>query len=270
MGETDAVAPLDIAATAETVATACQVMAERGLVEHVLGHISARVAPDHLLVRCRGPEEAGLAYTTSDDIRSVWLDGRADLGAWRAPNELPIHTEVMRRRPEVTAVVHAHPPAVVAASLLNDPLVPVYGAYDIPGARLAAGGIPQWQRSALVTTAELASDMADALGDRPVVLLRGHGLVSVASGPPATAIAQSVLQALAVDTLARTTLAVRSAGGIPVPISDADQEALPDLGGGFVVDTMWRHLTRRTIEWRYPGSRGEPPRLPSPWAGASA
>jgi ribulose-5-phosphate 4-epimerase/fuculose-1-phosphate aldolase len=247
---------VDVEATAEAaeaVATACQVMAERGLVEHVLGHISARVEPDHLLVRCRGPEEAGLAYTTSDDVRSVWLDGRAELGAWTAPNELPIHTELMRRRPDVTAVVHAHPPAVVAASLLDQPLLPVHGAYDIPGARLAAGGIPQWDRSALVTTPELAAGMADALGDRPVVLLRGHGLVSVASGPPATAVARAVLQAISVDTLARVTLAVRAAGGTPRPISDEDLAALPDLGGGFVVDTMWRHLTRRAAAWRHAG-----------------
>lgn len=257
-GSNGIVAPSDVGGIAEAIATACQVMAERGLVEHVLGHISARVEPDHLLVRCRGPEEAGLAYTTSDDVRSVWLDGRAELGAWTAPNELPIHTEVMRRRPEVTAVVHAHPPAVVTATLLDQPLQPIYGAYDIPGARLAADGIPQWERSALITTPALAGAMADALGDRPVVLLRGHGLVSVASGPPATAVARAVLQAVAVDSLARMTLALRAAGGTPTPISDEDLAALPDLGGGFVVDTMWRHLTRRAADWLYPGWRGAP------------
>jgi ribulose-5-phosphate 4-epimerase/fuculose-1-phosphate aldolase len=230
---------------AEVVATACRVMAERGLVEHVLGHISVRTGEDELLIRCRGPEESGLAYTTADDVRAVRFDGVGDLGAWTAPNELPIHTEVMRRRPDVAAVVHAHPPAVVTASLLDALLLPIYGAYDIPGARLAAGGIPVWNRAALITTPELAGAMADALGTRPVVLLRGHGLVSVAGGPPETAVAQAVIQALAVDALARMTLRVRSAGGTPAPISDEDLAALPDLGGGFVVATMWRYLQRR-------------------------
>jgi ribulose-5-phosphate 4-epimerase/fuculose-1-phosphate aldolase len=232
----------------EAVATACQVMAERGLVEHVLGHISARVSPGELLVRCRGLHESGLAYTTADDIRLVPMDGQRDLGAWSAPNELPIHTEVMRRRPAVTAVVHAHPPAVVAVSLLDVPLLPIYGAYDIPGARLAADGIPTYGRSALITTASLAGEMAAALGDRPVVILRGHGLVSAAEGPPQKAIAQAVLQAVAVDTLARTTLTIRQAGGTPRAISDEDLAALPDLGGGFNVDTMWRHMRRRTAD----------------------
>lgn len=236
------------AALAETVATACRVMAHRGLVEHVLGHISARISDDELMVRCRGRAESGLAYTTADDVRVVPFAGSRDLGGWTAPNELPIHTEVMRRRPGVSAVVHAHPPAVVALSLTGTPLLPIYGAYDIPGARLAADGIPVWDRSVLITTAALAGAMAEALDDRRVLILRGHGLVSVAEGPVETAVARAVLQAVAVDTLARVTLAVLSAGGTPRPISDADLAGLPDLGGGFNIDTMWRHLVRRTTE----------------------
>jgi ribulose-5-phosphate 4-epimerase/fuculose-1-phosphate aldolase len=232
-------------ALTDSVAAACRVMAAVGLVEHVLGHISARVGADELVVRCRGPHEAGLAYTVGADVRRVDFAGHGDLDGWAVPNELPIHTEIMRRRPAVTAVVHAHPPAVVAATLLDEPLLPIYGAYDIPGARLAADGIPMWERSALINNAELAGAMADALGDRPVVLLRGHGLVSVAEGDPIRAVRQAVLQAYAVDTLARTTLTVRQAGGVPAAISAADLAALPDLGGGFNVDTMWHHLLTR-------------------------
>jgi ribulose-5-phosphate 4-epimerase/fuculose-1-phosphate aldolase len=230
----------------EDVATACQVMAECGLVEHVLGHISVRVSADELLVRCRGPRESGLAYTTADDIRLVTLDGQPSLGDWTAPNELPIHTEVMRQRPGVTAVVHAHPPSVVAASLADVPIVPTYGAYDIPGARLAADGVATWDCSALIANRELAEQMVAALGDAPVVVLRGHGLVSVAGGEPRTAVARAVLQAIAVDSIARMSLTVLAAGGTLQPISDEDLAALPDLGGGFNVDTMWRHLVRRT------------------------
>lgn len=238
----------DPAELCELVATACQVMAETGLVEHVLGHISVRLSPEELLVRCRGPLEAGLAYTTADDIRLVGLDGSGELGGWRTPNELPIHTEIMRRRPNVTAVVHAHPPSVVALSLTGTPLLPIYGAYDIPGARLAADGIPVWERSALICTRELAEQMAETLGALPVVVLRGHGLVSVAEGPPATAVARAVLQALAVDSLARMALSVLQAGGTVQPISGDDLADLPDLGSSFNVDTMWRYLVRRTAD----------------------
>lgn len=232
----------------EAIATACQVMADCGLVEHVLGHISARNSPEEVLVRCRGEQESGLAYTTADDIRSVPLTGTPDVAPWTVPKELPIHRTVLRRRPEVTAVVHAHPPAVVALSLLDIGFEPIYGAYDMPGAALAAGGIPVWPRAALVQDDALAEEMADALGDRPVAVLRGHGLVSVAEGPPERAVAQAVVQGVAVERLARTTLDVLQAGGTPVRLSDEDLAALPDLGAGFTVDTMWRHLTLRTAE----------------------
>ncbi|MFI5894645.1 class II aldolase/adducin family protein [Actinoplanes sp. NPDC051513] len=235
------------AALTEAIATACRVMAAGGLVEHVLGHISARAGDHHLLVRCRGPREAGLSRTRPEDIKLVPIQGPAgDLDGWTPPNELPIHTGVLRRRPEVTAVAHAHPPAVVTHSLLDEPLLPVYGAYDIPGARMAAGGIPVWSRSALVTTDELAGAMAEAMGDRPVVVLRGHGVVSAAGGDdPVAAVRTAVLQAFALDTLARVTLAVRQAGGTPRAIGDDDLAGLPDLGGGFNVETMWRHLLTR-------------------------
>ena len=234
------------AALAATIATACRVMAHTGLVENVLGHVSARVSGDELLIRCRGRAESGLAYTTLDDVQLVPLTGSRDLGEWAAPNELPIHTGIMLRRPAVTAVVHAHPPAVVALSLTGTTLLPIYGAYDIPGARLAADGIPTWDRSVLINTGELAGAMAETLGDRPAVILRGHGLVSVADGPPEIAVPRAVLQAVAIDTLARTTLTVLAAGGTPRSISDQDLAGLPDLGGGFNIDTMWRHLVRRT------------------------
>jgi ribulose-5-phosphate 4-epimerase/fuculose-1-phosphate aldolase len=233
------------AEVAETIATACRVMAACGLVEHVLGHISARHGDAHLLVRCRGPHEAGLALTEPADVRLLPMTGSpGQLNGWAAPNELPIHRMTIKST-QSTAVVHAHPPGVVAFSLLDEPLLPIYGSYDIPGARMAADGIPMWNRSALITTDELAGEMVAALGDRPVVILRGHGLVSAAGGDPVTAVKTAVLQAIAVDTLARMTLAVRQAGGVPRAISDDDLAALPDLGGGFNVETMWRHLLTR-------------------------
>ncbi|WP_199835690.1 MULTISPECIES: class II aldolase/adducin family protein [unclassified Streptomyces] len=162
------------------------------------------------------------------------LDGEGDLPpGWRAPGELPIHSEVLWARPEVTAVVHAHPPAVVAATVAEPPWIPLIDSYDIPAARLAHEGIPVWPRSALIRRRDLGEQMAAALGDRPVAVLRGHSLVAVGTGAPAHAVAQAVTRALAVDSLARTTLAVASTG------------ALPDLGPAFNVSAMWRHLAAR-------------------------
>lgn len=229
----------------EQVALACRVLAATGLVEHVLGHVSVRVDAVRLLVRCRGPAERGLAYTTAEDVRLVNLDGCGETGAWSLPNELPIHTELLRQRPQCTAVVHCHPPAVVAASVAGLPWHPIVGAYDIPAARLAADGIPVWPRSVLIRRRDLAEDMARTMGDRPVVVLRGHGLVTVANGEPVTAVAAAVVRAVAVDSLARMMLAVASTGAPLLPITGDDLAELPDLGPAFNVDTLWRHLCLR-------------------------
>jgi len=222
-------------------ARACRVMALTGLVDDVLGHVSIRVDDGHLLVRCRSPAERGLLFTEPRDIRLLDLDGRGDPGdGYAPPNELPIHTELLRRLPQVGAVVHAHPPAVVAAGLAGIALRPIVGAFDIPAARLAAVGIPTYPRSVLIRRTELAVEMAEAMGSSPVCLLRGHGIVSVAATAP-----DAVLQAVSVERLARISLDVVAAGGTLQDVPAADMAELPDLGPDFNRVMLWRHHLER-------------------------
>ncbi|MDG2113458.1 MAG: class II aldolase/adducin family protein [Actinomycetota bacterium] len=222
------------------LALACRVMAHRGLVADILGHISWRVDADTLLMRCRSPREQGLRFTTAEDIKLIDLDGAAagpdELATHRPPNELPIHTEILRARPEVESVVHVHPPDVVVAAMSDIDLVPWVGAYDIPAMRLAERGIPVHPRAVLISRADLATEMIETLDDADVVVLAGHGLVSCGVSPQ-----DAMLKAMQVTELARLSLAVVSAGGQPTAISDADRAELPDLGAGFNHDVLWRH-----------------------------
>lgn len=197
-----------------------------------------------MLVRCRGPHERGLAWTEAQDVRLVTLDGSqaapGELDGWTAPSELPLHAEVLRRRSDVEAVVHAHPPAVVAADLAGLGIRPILGAFDIPGAKLAAGGVPVYSRSALIRSETLALEMIDAMGSRPVVVLRGHGVTAIGDSVP-----QAVLRVLSVDAIARMSLTVVSAGGTLRDISDEDLAELPDLGSSLNLEIAWRHELSR-------------------------
>ena len=226
------------------LAEACRVAAARGLVDGILGHLSLRIDDDLLLIRCRSDDDCGVAFTRPTDIRLIRFDGTAgqpgELDGYRVPNELPIHTETMRSDPQHRAVAHLHPPAVVAADLAGVTTRPIYGAYDIPGAWLARRGVPVFERAVLIRDTELGKEMVAAMRGQPIVICRGHGITSAA-----TTVQQSVLQAIALDELARMSLRVLSAGGVLREVDERDWDHLPDLGPGFTVDSVWRHEVAR-------------------------
>jgi ribulose-5-phosphate 4-epimerase/fuculose-1-phosphate aldolase len=240
------------------VAQGCRVAAARGLVDGMLGHLSLRIDDEHLLIRCRSDTDSGVAYTRASDVRLITFDGTAgapgELDGYRVPNELPIHIETMRADAGHRAVAHLHPPAVVAADLAGIAIRPVYGAFDIPGAWLARGGVPVYQRAVLIRNMQLAREMVVAMSGRAVVILRGHGITSAAGS-----IEQAVLQAICVDALARMSLRVRAAGGTLRDIDGADWDDLPDLGSDFNVDSAWRHeVARLDSGFHQPGAASYP------------
>jgi ribulose-5-phosphate 4-epimerase/fuculose-1-phosphate aldolase len=231
----------DLAHLRRTVALGCRVLAASGATTALLGHVSVRLEDGRVLVRCRGPRERGLLFTEASDIRVVGLDDSGDVGeGYRLPNEFPIHAEILRARPGVGSVVHAHPRSVVVADLAGLALRPVFGAFDIPAYRLAADGLAGYPHSGLVRTAASGRALAAALGDRPACVLRGHGVVTVGDGPIA-----AVLRVLALDELARVTLQVARAGGQPDEVPEADRADLPDLGAEFNERALWRHHVGR-------------------------
>ncbi|MFA1538798.1 class II aldolase/adducin family protein [Actinomadura monticuli] len=226
------------------LALGCRVLAARELSPGFLGHISLRLDDERILVRCRGPQESGLASTTARDVRVVTLDGgpglAGELDGWTVPHELPLHARILRRRPDVRCVVHAHPRRTVAADLAGLVLEPLVGAYDIPGSALVAGGIPVYPRSVLVSSDALGDEVAAHLGDHAAALLRGHGVVVTGGSVP-----EAVLRAVSIDEIAHLCLLVASAGGRPRAIDEADRAALPDLGGSLNLDVAWRHELSR-------------------------
>lgn len=207
------------------------------MLEGALGHISVR-SGEGLWVRCRGPQERGLRDSRPEDVHHLVAGSDAPLPAgYRAPNELPIHTSILERRPDVGAVVHAHPPNALVAGLAALPLVPLVGAYAIPVMELAETGIPLYPRAVLINDDSLGMQLADTLGDAGVCLLRGHGIVSVGAD-----LAEATVRALHLELLCRITVEVARVGGVPTPITSEDRAQLPDLGRAFQVEQAYRTL----------------------------
>lgn len=223
----------------EQVAQACRILAHQGLVENVLGHVSARVDDHTALIRCRGPYEKGLRSTIPDDIRLCTFDGQVlDDGndSYRAPFEMPIHAAAYRRSPVVQAVVHAHPRSALLAGLAGVPLRPVFGAYNIPALSLARTGVPVWERSVLVTRDDLADSMAEVMGDAPVCILRGHGIVAVGDS-----VGQATVRAVDLHILCEVTLELSRLGSAAPTVPQADLAELPDLGSRFNDGLLWNY-----------------------------
>jgi len=221
------------------VATGCRVLAANGLVEGILGHVSARVADDELVVRCRGEDERGLRRSRPEDVWRVSVDGEAvDVPrGFSPPNELPIHTELLRARPDVGAVVHAHPTAALLASLAGLEPRPVFGAYNIPAMRLAVTGVPVFPRPVLITRPELAAEMLDAMAGADICVLRGHGIT--VAGPTVEA---AIVTAVNLNVLLETTVQLARLGAHPPEVDPRDQAELPDLGSAFNDRLTWQAL----------------------------
>jgi ribulose-5-phosphate 4-epimerase/fuculose-1-phosphate aldolase len=226
-------------AAREKVALACRILGARRLVESILGHVSVRVDDASVLIRCRGPRERGVARTTAADIRHVDLDGNPleAMDGWEVPKELPIHTRLLAKRPEMGAVVHAHPTAALIAGLAGPELRAVFGAYNLPAMRLALDGVPVYDRPILVTRNELADEMLAVMGDRRVCILRGHGITVAGES-----VEQATVTAVDLDELCSITLRLAELGASPPAIGADDLAELPDLGSSFNDVLRWQAL----------------------------
>ncbi len=202
-----------------TVATACRII---GTQVGLGGHASARIpGTDEMWVRCRGGRsEDGLALTDLHHIRRVDFDGEGPgLGTKHAvPNETPLHGEIYRARPDVNAVVHAHPKYALFCGATGIEFTPFFGGYDPSLLRIALLGVPVYPRAATVTTKEMAIEMVRVMGERDIVLLRGHGIAAV--GPSVEA---ATRMAVRFERLCELMWEVAAPGRKIIEISDEDK-----------------------------------------------
>jgi ribulose-5-phosphate 4-epimerase/fuculose-1-phosphate aldolase len=230
----------------EKIAISCRILAMEGLVDETLGHVSARI-PDtkEMFIRCRGEEENGVRYTSINAIRRVDFDGNSDdlQGTYQIPKELAIHGEIMKSRPDVGCVIHAHPPAVLICGISELPLRPIFGAFNIPAMRMALEGIPVFPRSYLVTRPELASPMIEQMGNKNICLMKGHGITVTGA-----TIEETTINALNFNTLAKVTLEIAKIGHEVSEISEVDIAELPDLGTKFNAKWVWRYYVKKLKE----------------------
>jgi len=162
----------------EDLVAAGRILADHGLLDG-WGHVSIRHDKDsnrYLMSRGLSAE-----LVTAKDIIEFDLDSRPvdthGLPMSGLFTERYIHGEIYKLRSDVMAVVHTHAPSLIAFGDTNVPLKPMYHR-----AAFIAFGIPVFEirekagmTDMLIRNMTLGHDLAEALGDHPAILMRGHG-----------------------------------------------------------------------------------------------
>jgi ribulose-5-phosphate 4-epimerase/fuculose-1-phosphate aldolase len=142
-----------------------------------LGHISARNPqnPDHFFLSyARAPGDYTVDGIVEYDLNSEPVGAPRD----DAYNEIYIHGEIYKTRPDVKGIVHAHTMEMVAFAHSSVTLRAVSNGGIFIGA-----GLPQWivgkynPHATMVSDRDLGKSLADLMGKRNGALLMGHGIV---------------------------------------------------------------------------------------------
>jgi HCOMODA/2-hydroxy-3-carboxy-muconic semialdehyde decarboxylase len=213
-----------------------RVLSHEGVVD-AYGHISVR-SPDSaerfFLSRSLAPE-----FVRREDIIEFGLDGEAAGGDSRTPYiERFIHSAIYAARPDVMSVVHAHAEDVLPFGISQQPLAPV-----IHSGAFIGGEVPVWdiadrfgdETNLLVTNGEQGDDLAQRLGDKGVVLMRGHGFAAAAGS-----IVDVVRMSIYLPRNARALMKALQMGAVK-PLSRGEIDAR-SRGGGYRPDSpeTWR------------------------------
>src|ERR1700693_1924938 len=221
------------AALIEDIVIGSRILAEFGVLDG-FGHVSARDPnnPNHFLMsRSLAP-----ALVTADDLMEFDLDGNAvDARGRTVFLERFIHSEIYKARPDVMSVVHTHSPGVIPFSVTK---VPLRAMFHNPS--FLAVGVPVWdirkdfgETNMLVSDAALGKSLAQTLGDKSVVLMRGHGDVTV--GP---SVKMAVFRAYYTDVNAKLQSQAIALGGEVNYLTPGEGE-IADKTNFVVLDRIW-------------------------------
>ncbi len=163
-------ADADIQLLKENLLKTCRRLADKGFVAATDGNVSARLADGRILVT---PSARNKADVELEELIIVGMDGKVLEGIGRPSTEFAMHSFIYGARPDIKAVVHAHPPfatAFAAARMALDGLI-------FPEVIVTFGKIPLAEY-ATPSTPEVAASIESLVKEYSAILLSNHGVVT--------------------------------------------------------------------------------------------
>jgi L-fuculose-phosphate aldolase len=194
-------------------------MYARGYTASNDGNISVRLGADRLLMT---PKGIAKGFMTPDMMCVTDLDGRKLQGDRDPSSEMLMHLEVYRQRPDVQAVVHAHPPTATGFAVAGIPLTRAVLAEVLT----TLGSIPIAEY-ATPSTSELPAAVRKYIKAHDGMLLANHGALTVGAD-----LFAAYFKMETIEHFAKISLVARLLGGENL-IAREEVERLQGLRGTY-------------------------------------
>lgn len=164
---------MDLGPVRSDICEVGRILYERGLIVAGDGNVSVRTSDNEMLITpsgtCKGRLEPAM-LVRCDLNGNVSPD---DASGLLPSSETKMHVQVYRDRPDVAAVVHAHPPVASAFAICRKPLEATY----LPETVVNLGDVPVCD-FALPSTDEVPQSIAPYTADHNALLLANHGAIT--------------------------------------------------------------------------------------------
>jgi len=194
----------------------CRRIHGRGWISSTDGNVSVRLRDDRILITPTGIHKG---FMSERDLIVADLSGKVIAGRAKPSTEIVLHATCYRQRPDVQAVVHAHPTMCVAFSLAGITLAKCL----LPEVVFTLGSIPTADY-APPATEEVAESIRKYINEYDAIILERHGSLTV--GPDVFA-AYNTLERM--EHVAEITYHARQLGAV-TPLSPAQIERLRQVG----------------------------------------
>ena len=202
----------------EEIVRRCRELNERGINQGTSGNISARCGEGFLISPTSFPYE----MMQAKHVVAMRFDG-SYVGEFKPSSEWRFHLDILAARPDVQAVIHAHPIHCTTVAILGHDIPPLHYMVAVTGADTV-----RCAKYATFGTQELSANALEALGASNACLLANHGVI-VSGGN----LAGAMWLLVEVETLAHQYVNTLALGGPKLLSAEQMADVRKAMMGGY-------------------------------------